>query len=930
MTNQTINQLKGEQYEVFIKNFLENENEKAWLWKDIPESILREAGLLRDWNLHRLIRKENKINSLPDLGTDILFKSNNEYKLIQCKNYSLKNNVTIEDLAGFYAMMMHYRKNGILYYTSKLSSNLKLLKPNNEIEFIRKEFMNEDEKILIENKIKNNFEPYYYQKEAYEELKNHNRSILNLPCGMGKTFASIMLSKEYDNIIIISPLIAYAKQNLERFENQFENYNTILISSEGLRDKDEILKILNKNKKNILSFTYKSVDILLQIIDSLKNIFIIIDEFHNLSKNDLLDNETDMNKILTSPLKILFMSATPRFFNMDEYDNKDIFGDKIYAISMAKGISENYICDYDIYLPYLVNKNNLNDISNEISIQDFPEDLLLKGKFILRGMMETGSKKCIIYLKNQEEVKNMVIILNKLNEYFFIDLYTDYIISDNDSNERKSILNNFSNYEGYSIICSVNILNECIDIPSCDSIFITYPSESKISNIQRMCRANRKNKNNIHKKSKVFLWCDEYSDITIFISQLKEFDENFIENKVSILNVYENEGQILERDKKEYELLYKNLDHILISIKKFGYGIDSWKKNLNELKEFIKSFNKLPSLKIQNEKYLSHWVYDQNNHFKKNRDIMKLLEIKELWNEFISENKILFISLNQTWRNNLDKLEEFISENNRLPTQASDEERDTVLLAKWIIRNNDEYNKNEKAMKNEEIRLEWIQFKDKYSKLFNEKNDLWKDNLTKIDEFIKRTNLLPVENKNRKEEYDMRIWLKTQMKIYKKNKFENDNEKRVMIENFLSKYSELLSVKSNFEIWIEKYEELIQYIIENKSLPKEKIKISTNITEDKRKELEFLKSLGIWKSNAVQNAKIDFNTNIEDIDISKLSDSEKEKHIVRLKKYNDEKNHDNEILSKDYSKLNKKEKNQYDKIKVLFRNSSFNKILIIL
>ena len=75
MTNQTTNQLKGEQYEVFIKKFLENENEKAWLWKDIPELILRDAGLLGDWNLHRLIRKENKINSLPDLGTDILFKS---------------------------------------------------------------------------------------------------------------------------------------------------------------------------------------------------------------------------------------------------------------------------------------------------------------------------------------------------------------------------------------------------------------------------------------------------------------------------------------------------------------------------------------------------------------------------------------------------------------------------------------------------------------------------------------------------------------------------------------------------------------------------------------------------------------------------------------------------------------------------------------
>ena len=106
---------------------------------------------------------------------------------------------------------------------------------------------------------------------------------------------------------------------------------------------------------------------------------------------------------------------------------------------MANGILQNHICDYEIYLPNLINKNYLEDISSEISIQEFSNDLTLKAKFIVRGMMETGAKKCILYLRNQEEAKNMVNILNKLNEYFYIDLYTDYIISDHHSNERKEI-----------------------------------------------------------------------------------------------------------------------------------------------------------------------------------------------------------------------------------------------------------------------------------------------------------------------------------------------------------------------------------------------------------------------------------------------------------------------------------------------------------
>ena len=161
--------------------------------------------------------------------------------MIQCKNYGPKNYVNINDLAGFYGMMVHFKKNGILYYTSKLSHNLKSFKPVNEVQFIRKEFILEKN-----NNTKSIKEPYDYQIDAYEKLKNSNRVILNFPCGMGKTLTSIMISKNYDNIIIISPLIAYAKQNLERFQEEFDdkNYNFILVNSEAIRDSDEILKII--------------------------------------------------------------------------------------------------------------------------------------------------------------------------------------------------------------------------------------------------------------------------------------------------------------------------------------------------------------------------------------------------------------------------------------------------------------------------------------------------------------------------------------------------------------------------------------------------------------------------------------------------------------------------------------------------------------
>jgi hypothetical protein len=55
-----MNQQKGTTYEKYIKNFLQNKNNETWLWNEIPELQLRNSGLLGDWNIHRIARKENK------------------------------------------------------------------------------------------------------------------------------------------------------------------------------------------------------------------------------------------------------------------------------------------------------------------------------------------------------------------------------------------------------------------------------------------------------------------------------------------------------------------------------------------------------------------------------------------------------------------------------------------------------------------------------------------------------------------------------------------------------------------------------------------------------------------------------------------------------------------------------------------------------
>ena len=251
---------KGDEYEKYILDYLysEDSNRQLWLWSNIPEEVMCDVGLIGNWNNCRLQRKSNRINKLPDVGCDIfMIDTENRNYLIQCKYYS-SNSVKIEDLAGWHGMLLDYPEMlGDLYYTSKLSENIKARKPNPRIRYFHKPYepiIDTDKTNRIDvnpgNLVKPiskpeitldfilgnhqeetlfptfTLQPRYYQLDAYKALKDKQRTVLQLPCGMGKTLISIMLSSHYNLVIFISPLKSYCQQNKERFEEQLPDYKT--------------------------------------------------------------------------------------------------------------------------------------------------------------------------------------------------------------------------------------------------------------------------------------------------------------------------------------------------------------------------------------------------------------------------------------------------------------------------------------------------------------------------------------------------------------------------------------------------------------------------------------------------------------------------------------------------------------------------------
>ena len=77
----------------------------------------------------------------------------------------------------------------------------------------------------------------------------------------------------------------------------------------------------------------------------------------------------------------------------------------------------------------------------------------------------------------------------------------------------------------------------------------------------------------------------------------------------------------------------------------------------------------------------------------------------------------IFKSDIEKWNENLVKLDNYIIENGKLPSNKS-KDKNIKYLGGWLSNQKNKYKNNEYIMKNEEIRGLWEEFIEKYNELF--------------------------------------------------------------------------------------------------------------------------------------------------------------------------------------------------------------------
>jgi hypothetical protein len=215
-----------------------------------------------------------------------------------------------------------------------------------------------------------------------------------------------------------------------------------------------------------------------------------------------------------------------------------------------------------------------------------------------------------------------------------------------------------------------------------------------------------------------------------------------------------------------------------------------WDNNLEKIKLYINKNKRKPNYNSKNNyiKQLAQWINTQLQNYKNNNQIMKNTNIKIKWDNFLNEYKEYFISNEEVWYNNLEKVKLYINENKCKPVSTS-KDYYVKQLNNWISTQQQNYKNNKNILKNYNIKIKWEEFINEYKEYFISNKEIWNNYLEKVIIYINENKCKPSQLNKNKNIKQLGRWIKTQDNNYKKNKeIMKDNTIKLKWEKFINEY----------------------------------------------------------------------------------------------------------------------------------------------
>ena len=434
----------------------------------------------------------------------------------------------------------------------------------------------------------------------------------------------------------------------------------------------------------------------------------------------------------------------------------------------------------------------------------------------------------------------------------------------------------------------MRILDEGVDLVKCDSVFISKITEnsSDIRLIQRMCRANRLDKNNINKLANCFIWCE---DIVSSIGTLEMLKNNDCElsSKIKVIGSnYERNDSNVSIEKIVSD--NKNICEY-INVKCMGV-IELWMHKLNLVKTFIDKNKRKPNKRKNDENKIANFLNDMQRNYKIKSGLMKIEKVYNEYKKFLDEYAEYMRTIEEIWFLKRDLLFKYCNEFNKVPSKTTNYE--TQNIGRWFQDQKKKINSNtdnvykilaENNIVKDELEIYLIEKdknKDKIILSFDESKDL-------LFKYCNEFNKIP-NKKIYYEEKKIGAWLQDQKKKIKSN---TDNFYKILTENYIVKDEldrYLIEKKKNKDRIILSFDEskelLFKYCNEFNKIPIYKIKYDTQ-------------NIGNWLHDQKQKIKSNIDNIYKILSENDIVKKELDRYLI-----NKNKNKEKIILSFDESK----------------------------
>jgi superfamily II DNA or RNA helicase len=634
-----------------------------------------------------------------------------------------------------------------------------------------------------------------WQKEALDFIFNNGdnfglRTVV-APCGAGKSRLASEVAKKYNRVLAIVPTLHLLSQMFMVFGKyqHVKGWRYLLVGSDA-EDEDKVPFDITTDPDLIASYdevenlcvisTYQSLDKIDMSFD-----LVICDEAHLCcsTKDNNYSLPIDEEYPVTNKL---FITATPKTYTggsngVISMDDEEIFG-PMYKYSLKRAIDDGVVNNYNIIVGH-----------SHIDLESTYDDISFNALFLRRVIIETKINSVLIFSNSHKDSK---LLYNKINESFKqagIDDYQLILLKANATSEQKAKITRLIESGKKIIVLNVRVFALGSDLPKLEGVMLCGGKSSKIDIVQSVSRCLRKVKGK--PDSRILIPClvrgDDYKgkgnfeSLRKFLLAMGTVDE-IIFNEIRGIGGSSSSasaGRRINFMDMKIEVSSEITDGITITDENFELMIYDragannteemrilkWRQMLSKVIEYIETNGKAPSTAstCMNISRLGRWLIKQRGIHKLQKDIMKIKQIREEWEEVTKQYPMLNgIDNNLVWYDRLNKVIEFCEANDKAPSAGSKilSER---KLGQWLTHQRKIYRQSKFIMSYSDIRHKWEEAIKGYPLLDNPDNkSIWCIKLNRAKDYVRKHNKPPDAKSSNKETRNIAVWLRTQRQNY--------------------------------------------------------------------------------------------------------------------------------------------------------------------